>query len=97
MITSYTNINRLVRSLIYTQDIKVLAKIANFSKKSITYSGGIRNYKEISIAAELLERFFQDIDPKSDDLIAAFLLQGSWRSMAIELFNILNAPYLREY
>jgi len=92
MITSYTNINRLVRSLIYTQDIKVLAKIANFSKKSITYSGGIRNYKEISIAAELLERFFQDIDPKSDDLI-----QGSWRSMAIELFNILNAPYLREY
>jgi len=92
MITSYTNINRLVRSLIYTQDIKVLAKIAKFSKKSITYSGGIRNYKEISIAAELLERFFQDIDPKSDDLI-----QGSWRSMAIELFNILNAPYLREY
>ena len=92
MITSYTNINRLVRSLIYTQDIKVLAKIANFSKKSITYSGGIRNYREISIAAELLERFFQDIDPKSDDLI-----QGSWRSMAIELFNILNAPYLREY
>ena len=92
MYTSYTNINGLVRSLLYTQDIKVLAKIAKFSKKSITHSAGIRNYTEISIAAELLERFFQDIDPKSDDLI-----QGSWRSMAIELFNILNAPYLREY
>ena len=92
MITSYTNKCRLVRSLIYTQDIKVLAKISKFSKKSITCSSGIRNYREISIAAELLERFFQDIDPKSDDLI-----QGSWRSMAIELFNILNAPYLREY
>ena len=92
MYISYTNINGLVRSLILTQDIRMLAKIAKFSKKSITYSGGIRDYKQINRAAELLEQFYQEIDPKNEDII-----QGSWHCMAVELFKILNAPYLREY
>lgn len=92
MYISYTNINGLVRSLIGTQDIKLLAKIAKFSRKSITCSSGIRNYNQINRAAVYLEKFYQEIDSKNQDII-----QGSWHCMAVELFKILNKPYLSEY
>ena len=86
--STYISINELVRSFIDTQDIHLLTKIAKFTKKSITYPGGIRDCTEINRAALLLERYFQDIDPNNEHSI-----YGNWYCLACELFHILNAPY----